>query len=113
MKMRSNNVKAISPSPRQIVATAGRIQTATDLDFSSSGEMFQKKKGFRQDFFTLSYNNNQVPDPIAWWHHQMETFSPLLALCAENSPVTGESPSQRPVTRSFDIFFDLPEQTVE
>ena len=37
----------------------------------------------------------------------METFSALLALCAENSPVTGEFPSQRPVTRSFDIFFDI------
>ena len=35
----------------------------------------------------------------------METFSALLALCAGNSPVTGEFPSQRPVTRSFDIFF--------
>ena len=30
----------------------------------------------------------------------------LLALCAGNSPVTGEFPSQRPVTRSFDVFFD-------
>ena len=38
-----------------------------------------------------------------WWRHQMETFSALLALCAGNSPVTGEFPSQRPVTRSFDI----------
>ena len=37
----------------------------------------------------------------------METFSALLALCARNSLVTGESPSQSPVTRSFDIFFDL------
>ena len=27
--------------------------------------------------------------------------------CAGNSPVTGEFSSQRPVTRSFDIFFDL------
>ena len=27
--------------------------------------------------------------------------------CTANSPVTGEFPSQRPVTRSFDIFFDL------
>ena len=27
-------------------------------------------------------------------------------LCAGNSPVPGEFPSQRPVTRSFDIFFD-------
>ena len=43
----------------------------------------------------------------AWWSHQMETFSALLALCAWNSPVTAEFPSQRPMTRSFDVFFDL------
>ena len=34
--------------------------------------------------------------------------------CAGNWPVTGEFPSKRPVTRSFDVFFDaVPEQTVE
>ena len=44
---------------------------------------------------------------LSWWRHQMETFSGLLALCARNSPVSGEFPSQRPVTRSFDVFFDL------
>ena len=43
----------------------------------------------------------------ASWRHQMETFSALLSLCAGNSPATGEFPSQRPVTRSFDIFFGL------
>ena len=43
----------------------------------------------------------------SWWRHQMETFSALLAICAGNSPVTGEFPSQRPVMRSFDVFFDL------
>ena len=37
----------------------------------------------------------------------METFSALLAFCAGNSPGTGEFPTQRPVTRSFDVFFDL------
>ena len=37
----------------------------------------------------------------------METLSVLLALCVGNSPVTGEFPAQRPVTRSFDGFFDL------
>ena len=37
----------------------------------------------------------------------METFSALLALCAGNSPIAGEFPAQRPVTRSFDVFFDL------
>ena len=42
-----------------------------------------------------------------WWRHQMETFSALLALCEENSPVPGEFPAQRPVTRSFEVFFDL------
>ena len=36
--------------------------------------------------------------------YQMEAFSALLALCAGNSPVPGESPAQRPVTRSFDVF---------
>ena len=42
-----------------------------------------------------------------WWRHQMETFSALLAICTGNSPVPGEFPAQRPVTRSFDVFFDL------
>ena len=37
----------------------------------------------------------------------METFSASLALCARKSPVTGEFPSQRPVTRSFDVFLVL------
>ena len=37
----------------------------------------------------------------------METFPALLAICAGNSPVSGEFPAQMPVTRSFDIFFDL------
>ena len=36
----------------------------------------------------------------------METFSALLAICAGNSPVPGEFPTQRPVTRSFDVYFD-------
>ena len=44
---------------------------------------------------------------LTWWRHQMETFSALLALCVGNSPVTGEFPTQRPVMRSFDVFFVL------
>ena len=42
-----------------------------------------------------------------WWRHQMEVFSALLAICAGNSPVPGEFPAQRPVTRSFHVFLDL------
>ena len=39
----------------------------------------------------------QWADRQTWWRHQMETFSVLLAICA----------AQRPVTRGFDVFFDL------
>ena len=44
---------------------------------------------------------------LSWWRHQMEKFSALLAFCAGNSPVTGKFPTQRPVTRSFNVCFDL------
>ena len=44
---------------------------------------------------------------VSWWRHQIETYSTILAICAGNSPVTGEFPAQMPVTRSFDVFFDL------
>ena len=39
--------------------------------------------------------------------YHMEIFYALLTLSAGNLPVTGEFPSQRPVTRSFDISSDL------
>ena len=68
-------------------------------------------------WFHLSHINGKVFDStaiypvhrcydIAWWRHQMETFSVLLAICAGNSPVAGEFPTQRPMTRSFYVFFD-------
>ena len=47
------------------------------------------------------------PRGLTWRRHQMETFSALLAICAGDSPVTGEFPEQRLVMRSFDVFFDL------
>ena len=52
-------------------------------------------------------NGSQRIDVSTWWRHQMETFSALLALCAGNSPVSGEFPSQRSVMRSFDVFLGL------
>ena len=58
-------------------------------------------------FTTLYIIRQNSSHSVGAWHHQMETFPVLLALCAGNSPVTGEFPSQRPVTRSFDVFFDL------
>ena len=44
----------------------------------------------------------------------METFSAFLAICAGNFPVTGEVPAQKPMTWSFDVFFDMrAELTIE
>ena len=41
-------------------------------------------------------------DVIKWIH-----FPRYWPFCAGNSPVTGECPARRPVTRSFNILFDL------
>ena len=38
-----------------------------------------------------------------WWRHQMETFSALLAICAGNSPVTGEFPTQMARQKMTDL----------
>ena len=54
-------------------------------------------------FRHISYNCSRS----SWWRHQIETFSALQALCAGNSPVTGEFPAPWPVTRSFEVSFDL------
>ena len=45
--------------------------------------------------------------PQPRWRHYMETFSALLALGAGSLPVAGEFHTQRPVVRSFNVFFDL------
>ena len=42
-----------------------------------------------------------------WWRHETKTSTALRARCAGNSPVTGECPTQRPMTLNFDVFFDL------
>ena len=55
----------------------------------------------------LAICRNSFPPYCLWWRHQMETFSVLLADCARNSPVTSELHAQRPVTRCFDVYFDL------
>ena len=44
-----------------------------------------------------------------WWRHQMETFSALRALCARNSPVTGEFPGDAEL---WCFLWSAPKQTV-
>ena len=66
------------------------------------------KVNYRKIRALRTYNHTfALATRYTWWRHQMETFSAWLAFCARNSPVTGEFPSQRTVTRSFDVFFDL------
>ena len=57
--------------------------------------------------FGICCHHRLVIEEVSWWRHQMETFSALLAICAGNSTASGDFPTQRPVTRSFDVFFDL------
>ena len=57
--------------------------------------------------YVAKINQQSTENNIQWWRHQMDTFSALLAICAGKSPVPGEFPAQGPVTRSFDVFFDL------
>ena len=51
---------------------------------------------FRITFIGIGALVSMLKCQWTWWHHQMETFSALLAVCAGNSPVTGEFPAQRP-----------------
>ena len=44
-----------------------------------------------------------VGNHITWWRHQMETFSVLLVLCGIHR--SRWIHSQKPMTRTFDVFF--------
>ena len=44
---------------------------------------------------------------LPWLRHQMKTFPLYWPLCEGYPTVTGGFPSQRPVSWSLDIFFDL------
>ena len=63
--------------------------------------------GYNAGYILANVIHSVVAHRYSRWRHQWETFSALLALCAWNSPVIGEFPAQGPVTRSFNIFFDL------
>ena len=53
--------------------------------------------------------NRFTPINVIYYYSEImhETIFALLALCAVNSPVTGEFPSQSRVTRSVDVFFGM------
>ena len=59
----------------------------------------------RSMFCRRHFSNTFSWTKFSWWRHQMETFSALLTLCEGLvvTPVTGGFPSQRPVTRGYDV----------
>ena len=72
------------------------ISYYTALHTESSAEMRHRLSfDLRENFPYMQH--------LTWWRHQMETFSTLLDICTGNSPVSGEFPTQRPVTWSFDL----------
>ena len=43
----------------------------------------------------------------SWWRHQMKKEFRVTGLLCGEFTGSGEFPTQRPMTRSFDVFFDL------
>ena len=89
---------------REMVRPESNIITAAVVmwDFNTQHNIEGKRKGQ-----CLAWTRDTKQWSHTWWRHQMETFTALLARCEGNPSVTGGFPSQRPVTRSFCVFFGL------
>ena len=91
--------------PLWILPMVPVIDCTVSLEIKSSYPGMHLNKLTWYAYATLSEKQPWKSKP--WWRHQMGTFSALLAPCEGNPSATGEFPSQRPVTQSFDAFFDL------
>ena len=111
MKLISYSLKVLYGliSSRKMSSSASWLSTTISCDrrcFSSRTPCGIFSSFIQRACCLIHQNNGRYGEaslPLSWWRHQIETFSALLALCAGNSPVTGEFPAQRPVTRSFDL----------
>ena len=83
------------------IYSSSSIRYETMIIFKSAAEAMHAWTSVHCGCMVVLYQMIAFP----WWRY--ETFSALLAICAENSSVTGEFLSQRPVTRNFDVFFHL------
>ena len=99
------NVKSLQQSP--IKQDIAQIITLTNGKYRTRRHFITLVELPRWAFVVWYFRGCKKYSSFTWWCHQMETFSVILALCVGNSPVASEFPSQRPVTRSFDVFFDL------
>ena len=85
-RLKSSHIRVFALHPGLIVSDLNRC--FTDSRFYSGVFNFAKNTGKES----------------SWWRHQNGN---IFRVTDPLSPVTGEFPSQRPVTRSFDAFFDL------
>ena len=99
------SVKGVTPRRRQVIPWYNVDQQAW-RHMSPIG-IVTWRKFFDHFQYHRHWTHHNKLSSETWWRHQMETFSALLTICAGNSPVPGEFPAQRPVTRSFDVYFDL------
>ena len=83
------------------------LHTPNGIGLNRSHKTITKGLDMLYECFVATDVSTASDSYSSWWRHPMETFSALMAICAGNSPVTGEFPAQRLVTRSFDVFFEL------
>ena len=68
---------------------------------SVNAKLTQRARRIKSQQNKASYDLVGSYDDVIWWKH-FPRYGPLCG----NSTATGEFPTQRPVTRSFDVFFD-------
>ena len=87
----------------RLILETWRYYTQWSPPWNFSARLGLASRSDSMSFIIIGSGNLYQP----WWRHQIETVYTLLTICVGNSPVSGEFPAQRPVTRSFDVFFDL------
>ena len=102
----TNTISHIAPRAAKSRYNTGQYNTILNSTWHRKSAAYRADLELKIDTAYISHLYQQTIG-ASRWRHQMERFSALLALCVGNSPVTGEFPAQRPVTRSFDVFFDL------
>ena len=75
--------------------------------FNSRGRVPLAGNSLRAEKSHWQVQKVTLAGPKSHTRAKMSHWSVIMTICAGNSPVPGEFPAQRPVTRSFDIFFDL------
>ena len=74
--------------------SASELSVVIGMQYSYNGvkQRCHSHKSSNQSISKRGCKKCMVHPWFAWWRHQMETFSALLAICAGNSPVPVNSP---------------------